>query len=160
MKPISFAAISFLAITVSAKLPCTNPYQYLHSPSSTTTQSPQHSGQSKVEAELARLTAAYEKEKESVAPIEAKSNIDRQNAIDAGNRMNSIVDRLEELNIDDAGKSELWRKYYEAKVEWVDLAARHNKQYRHYIKIRKERDDAQMALDLLLKKPGTNKGLQ
>ncbi|KAH9246177.1 hypothetical protein BASA81_016291 [Batrachochytrium salamandrivorans] len=161
MRPISFVAISFLAITVSAWSPWTNPYQNLPTspstttqseqpPQSTATQSPQHSGQSKVEAELARLWVAYQKEKKIVAPIETKSNIDKQNAIDVGGRMKSIAAKLEETDIDDDEKLELEKEHRETKMKWDVLTAEYNKHYRHYIQIRKGRDDAKIALDLLL----------
>ncbi|KAH9246175.1 hypothetical protein BASA81_016289 [Batrachochytrium salamandrivorans] len=161
MKPISFVAISFLAITVSAWSPWDSPYQNLPTspstttqseqpPQSTATQSPQHSGQDKVEAELARLTAVYQKEKKIVAPIEAKYNINKQNAIDVGGRMKSIAAKLEETDIDDDEKLKLEKKYREAKAEWVVLATKYNKYYRYYIKIRKKRCNAKIALELLL----------
>ncbi|KAJ1344624.1 hypothetical protein BSLG_000147 [Batrachochytrium salamandrivorans] len=150
MKPISFVAISFLAITVSAWSPWDSPYQNLPTspstttqseqpPQSTATQSPQHSGQDKVEAELARLTAVYQKEKDIVAPIEAKYNINKQNAIDVGGRMKSIAAKLEETDIDDDEKLELEKKYREAKAECVVLVAEHNKYYR--IKVDKDRSE-------------------
>ncbi|KAH6566524.1 hypothetical protein BASA60_009458 [Batrachochytrium salamandrivorans] len=134
MRPISFVAISFLAITVSAWSPWTNPYQNLPTspstttqseqpPQSTATQSPQHSGQSKVEAELARLWVAYQKEKKIVAPIETKSNIDKQNAIDVGGRMKSIAAKLEETDIDDDEKLELEKEHRETKMKWDVLTA-------------------------------------
>ncbi|KAH6590351.1 hypothetical protein BASA50_009326 [Batrachochytrium salamandrivorans] len=128
-----------------------NPYHNLPTSQSTATQSPQHSGQDKVEAEITRLTAAYEKERDSVAPTEAKYKSDKQNAMDARDRMNSIVAKLEETDIDDDERLELEKKYREARAEWVDLAARHNKHYRYYIKIRKGRDNARIELNLLLK---------
>ncbi|KAH9246178.1 hypothetical protein BASA81_016292 [Batrachochytrium salamandrivorans] len=150
MRLVSFVAISFLANTVSAWSPWTNPYQNLPTSPSTTTQSEQQCDQDKVEAELARLTAVYQKEKKIVAPIEAKSNIDKQKAIDAGGRMKSIAAKLEETDIDDDEKLELEKKYRDAEVKRDVLAANYNKHYRRYIKIRNKRDDAQMALELLL----------
>ncbi|KAH6566529.1 hypothetical protein BASA60_009463 [Batrachochytrium salamandrivorans] len=149
MRLISFVAISFLAITVSAKPPWTNPYQNLPTSPSTTTQSEQHSDQDKAEAEVTRLTAVYEKERDSVAPIEAKYKIDRQRTIDAGDRMNSIVDRLEETDIKNDEKSELEEEYRKAEMKWDDLTLNYNVHYRHYIQIRSKRDDAKIALDLL-----------
>ncbi|KAH6586588.1 hypothetical protein BASA61_006504 [Batrachochytrium salamandrivorans] len=71
--------------------------------------------------------------------------------MDARDRMNSIVAKLEETDIDDDERLELEKKYREARAEWVDLAARHNKHYRYYIKIRKGRDNARIELNLLLK---------
>ncbi|KAH6566527.1 hypothetical protein BASA50_009372 [Batrachochytrium salamandrivorans] len=162
MRLISFVAISFLAITASAMPPWDSPYQNLPTspstttqseqpPQSTATQSPQHSGQSKVEAEVTRLTEIYEKERGIVAPIETKYRTDKQNAIDAGNRVNLIVDRLEKTDIDDDKKLKLEKKYRDAKVKWDGLTAEYNIQYRYYIKTRKGRDNARIELDLLLK---------
>ncbi|KAH6596290.1 hypothetical protein BASA50_005334 [Batrachochytrium salamandrivorans] len=150
MRLISFAVISFLAITVSAVPPWTNLYQSLRSPPSTTTQSEQQCDQKKVEAELARLWAAYEKKRESIAPIEAKYKINKQNAMDAGNRVDSIIDGLEEPSINDDEISELDQQYHVAKAKWIDLATKYNKHYRYYVKIRKGREDARIALELLL----------
>ncbi|KAH6590396.1 hypothetical protein BASA50_009371 [Batrachochytrium salamandrivorans] len=116
MRLISFVAISFLAITVSAWSPWTNPYQN-EPPSQSTpdaTQSPQHSGQN------------------------------------VGDRMKSIADKLEEPDIENDEKLELEKEYREAKMKWDDLTAEYNIHYRHYIQIRKGRDDAKIALDLLL----------
>ncbi|KAH6563509.1 hypothetical protein BASA62_008472 [Batrachochytrium salamandrivorans] len=150
MKLISFVAISFLAITASAMPPWDNPYHNLPTSPSTATQSEQHSGQDKVEAELARLTAVYQKERDIVAPTEAKYKSDRQKIMDAGNRIDLISTKLEEPDIDDDEKSELEKKYYYAKAECVVLVAEHNKYHRYYIKIRKGRDDAKIELDLLV----------
>ncbi|KAH6590399.1 hypothetical protein BASA50_009374 [Batrachochytrium salamandrivorans] len=150
MKLISFVAISFLAITVSAKLPWTNPYQNLPTSPSTTTQSEQYSDQDKAEAEITRLTAVYEKERDSVAPIEAKYKIDRQKTIDVGNMMNSIADKSEEPNIKNDEKLELEEEYRKAKMKWDDLTINYNVHYRYYIQIRKGRDNARIALELLV----------
>ncbi|KAH6570767.1 hypothetical protein BASA62_004182 [Batrachochytrium salamandrivorans] len=119
MKPISFVAISFLAITVSAWSPWDNPYHNLPTSQSTATQSPQHSGQDKVEAEITRLTAAYEKERDSVAPTEAKYKSDKQNAMDARDRMNSIVAKLEETDIDDDERLELEKIFLREQIDHI-----------------------------------------
>ncbi|KAH6584588.1 hypothetical protein BASA61_007376 [Batrachochytrium salamandrivorans] len=150
MKPISFVAISFLAITVSAQAPWDSPYHNLPTSPSTATQSEQHSGQDKVEAEVARLTAAYEKERDIVAPTEAKYKSDKQKAIDAEDRMKSIAAKLKETDIDDDEKLELEKKYRDAEVKRDVLATKYNKHYRRYIKIRNGRDNARIALELLL----------
>ncbi|KAH6582586.1 hypothetical protein BASA61_008486 [Batrachochytrium salamandrivorans] len=70
--------------------------------------------------------------------------------MDAGNRVDSIVDRLKEPGIKDVEISKLDQQYHVAKAKWIDLAAKYNKHYRYYVKIRKGREDARIALELLM----------
>ncbi|KAH6571446.1 hypothetical protein BASA60_007158 [Batrachochytrium salamandrivorans] len=116
MKLISFVAISFLAITVSAQAPQKYFYKSLRS-----SQSPQQFNQA-----------------------------ERQEITDIKDKVDLIVDQLEEPDIDDDKKLELDRQYHAYKAEWTDLKVEYHRQYPDYTKARKKRDDAKAALDLLM----------
>ncbi|KAH9272408.1 hypothetical protein BASA83_005214 [Batrachochytrium salamandrivorans] len=133
MKLISFVAVSFLAITVSAW-----PHWSLRQFS-----------QAEVEAEIEKLTAAYEEEEASFSPIGIKTRIDRQEVIDTTNRVNSISVRLKETGLNDNDIRELQGKYRVARAEWDNLDHKYNKQYPIYVSARQKRDNAKAVLYLL-----------
>ncbi|KAH6561107.1 hypothetical protein BASA62_010065 [Batrachochytrium salamandrivorans] len=87
MRLISFVAISFLAITVSAQPPQDHLYQSL-----------QQSDQAEVEQ--ARLTAAYEKEKAIFSPVNRRLKISMQEITDLKDKMNSIAVKFKETDLD------------------------------------------------------------
>ncbi|KAH9272496.1 hypothetical protein BASA83_005305 [Batrachochytrium salamandrivorans] len=102
MRLISFVAISFLAITVSAKPP-RSPWQF---------------SQDEVEAEIERLKAEYKKEEESFFPMDDDVKIKRQTAIVLIDGVNSIAAKLKQTDLNSYTKSELENEYRAAKAEW------------------------------------------
>ncbi|KAH6567692.1 hypothetical protein BASA62_005906 [Batrachochytrium salamandrivorans] len=114
MRLISFVAISFLAITVSAKPP-RSPWQF---------------SQDEVEAEIERLKAEYKKEEESFFPMDDDVKIKRQTAIVLIDGVNSIAAKLKQTDLNSYTKSELENEYRAAKAEWDRFSKRCNKHYR------------------------------
>ncbi|KAH6594195.1 hypothetical protein BASA61_004072 [Batrachochytrium salamandrivorans] len=80
MRLISFIAISFLAITVSAWPP----------------RSPRQFSQDEIQAEIERLKAKYKKEEEIFAPMDDDVKIKRQTAIVLIDGVNSIAAEIGE----------------------------------------------------------------
>ncbi|KAH6588648.1 hypothetical protein BASA50_010609 [Batrachochytrium salamandrivorans] len=106
MRLISFVAISFLAITVSAYPGLGTPSQStttedIQSPPSIAPQGEQQFDQDGVQAERARLTAAYEKEDESFSPMNSRLEINRQEITDLTAKANLIAIRFRETDLDD-----------------------------------------------------------
>ncbi|KAH6567717.1 hypothetical protein BASA50_003974 [Batrachochytrium salamandrivorans] len=146
MKLISFVAISFLAITVSAKPPLRNSlYQSIRS-----SQSSRQFDQAEVEAEIERLREAHEKEEKIFAPIENDAKINRQNAIALIDKVSSISAELKLTAADSDARSELERKHYYAKTQFDILNSKYDNQFSSYSKAKQKRDDAKAAVDLLV----------
>ncbi|KAH6598047.1 hypothetical protein BASA50_003930 [Batrachochytrium salamandrivorans] len=134
MKLISFIAISFLAITVSAWPP----------------RSPRQFSQDEIQAEIERLKAKYKKEEEIFAPMDDDVKIKRQTAIVLIDGVNSIIAELEKTGLDRGEKSELDRQYHVAKAEVDVLNSEYHRQYSSYANARQKYTDAKAALGLLM----------
>ncbi|KAH9272480.1 hypothetical protein BASA83_005289 [Batrachochytrium salamandrivorans] len=139
MKLISFIAISFLAITVSAKPHRNSPYQNIRL-----------SDQDKVEVELERLREAYEEEEAIFAPIEKGFKIRRQNAWILKNRADLIVVRLKQTAAGSDARLILKEKYNAVKAQSDSLHAEYSEHYPGYVSAREKYDNAKAALGLLV----------
>ncbi|KAH9269298.1 hypothetical protein BASA83_008660 [Batrachochytrium salamandrivorans] len=122
MRLISFVAISFLAITVSAQPglgtpPQTTTTEDIQSPPSIAPQGEQQSDQDGVQAERARLTAAYEKEDESFSSMNSRLEINRQEITDLTAKANLIAIRFRETGLDDDDRRTLKKEYYGYKAK-------------------------------------------
>ncbi|KAH6567716.1 hypothetical protein BASA62_005931 [Batrachochytrium salamandrivorans] len=144
MKLISFITISFLAITVSAWPHRNSPYQNIRS-----SQSPRQFDQDEVEAEIERLTTEYEKEQDSFFPMDDDVNIRRQNAMDLGSKVNSIIAEFEKTGLNSYVRLELEGEYYDARMKWDDAVTEYNEQLPDYETARQKYNDAKAALYLL-----------
>ncbi|KAH6571445.1 hypothetical protein BASA50_003963 [Batrachochytrium salamandrivorans] len=133
MKLISFVAISFLAITVSAQAP----------------QSSRKFDQAEVEAEIARLTVEYETKEEIFAPIESRFKIKKKNAVIFKKRADLIIAQLKQAAADSDEKRKLEERYYNVKAQSDWLHVKYHRQYPYYAKLREVRDDAKAVLGLL-----------
>ncbi|KAH9249503.1 hypothetical protein BASA83_008656 [Batrachochytrium salamandrivorans] len=141
MRLISFVAISFLAITVSAQAPWDSPYQSLQQ-------------FDQAEVEQARLTAAYEKENAIFSSMNSRLKIDMQEIIDLKDKANLIAIRFRETDLDDNDKRKLRGEYYDVKAKLDVLVAEYNKQLLVFIKIRTACDSVWAALNLLMENQG------
>ncbi|KAH6567707.1 hypothetical protein BASA62_005922 [Batrachochytrium salamandrivorans] len=144
MKLISFIAISFLAITVSAKPPPRYSYKSIRS-----SQSSRQFSQAEVEDEIERLTVEYEKEEDIFAPIENDAKIKRQNVWTLKKQAALIMVELRETAAGSDARSKLDQKYYDAKTQFDVLNSEYHRQYPDYAKLRRVRDDAKAVLGLL-----------
>ncbi|KAH6573574.1 hypothetical protein BASA61_001615 [Batrachochytrium salamandrivorans] len=146
MKLISFVAISFLAITVSAQAPQKYSYQNIRS-----SQSPRQFDQAEVEAEIERLTVEYEKEEEIFSSIKIDVKIKRQNAWTLKNQADLIAAELKEAGLNSHARLELEGKHRAYKAEWTDLNVEYeDQQFPRYAKAKERRDNAKAVLDLLM----------
>ncbi|KAH9249504.1 hypothetical protein BASA83_008655 [Batrachochytrium salamandrivorans] len=137
MRLISFVAISFLAITVSAQPPQDHLYQSL-----------QQSDQAEVEQ--ARLTAAYEKEKAIFSPVNRRLKISMQEITDLKDKMNSIAVKFKETDLDDNDEWKLKKEHRDAKARLDVLITKYDEKFLDFIKLRTACDSAWAALNLLL----------
>ncbi|KAH9249501.1 hypothetical protein BASA81_012765 [Batrachochytrium salamandrivorans] len=158
MRLISFVALSFLAITVSAYPGLGTPSQStttedIQSPPSIAPQGEQQFDQDGVQAERARLTAAYEKEDESFSPVNSRFKISMQQITDLKDKMNSIATRLKETDLAN-DKLELKKEHRDVKAKLDVLIAEYNEQLSEFIKIGTACDFAWAALNLLLENQG------
>ncbi|KAH6572132.1 hypothetical protein BASA62_003600 [Batrachochytrium salamandrivorans] len=138
MKLISFVAISFLAITVSA-------YPGLGTPP----QSPRQFDQGEIQAELDRLRMDYDEKQVPFYPMNIEIKIEGQKAMDVWHEMDSIVTKLDGAGPNSFETVELWKKYHAAVAEWDRLKPKYDRQYQSYKKVRKVRENAKAALDLM-----------
>ncbi|KAH6588744.1 hypothetical protein BASA61_005837 [Batrachochytrium salamandrivorans] len=95
------------------------------------------------------MTAAYEEEERYFSPIEIKTRIDRQNAMDLIDGVNSIAAELKRTDISDDVRLKLDQQYPNARAQSEEVTIKYNEQYPHYANLRKVRDDAKAALYLL-----------
>ncbi|KAH9249498.1 hypothetical protein BASA83_008662 [Batrachochytrium salamandrivorans] len=159
MRLISFVAISFLAITVSAYPGLGTPSQStttedIQSPPSIAPQGEQQFDQDGVQAERARLTAAYEKEDESFSSMNSRLEINRQEITDLTAKANLIAIRFRETDLDDDDRRTLKKEYYGYKANLDVLIAEYNEQSLEFVKIGTACDFAWAALNLLLENQG------
>ncbi|KAH6569652.1 hypothetical protein BASA60_008161 [Batrachochytrium salamandrivorans] len=134
MKLISFVAISFLAITVSAWPP----------------RSPRQFSQDEIQAEIDRLREAYEEEERIFAPIENDAKIKRQTAIALIHKGDSIVAQLKEAGLNGYTKPGLEKKYDVAKARFGVLNSEYEDQLSSYASARQKYTDAKAELELLM----------
>ncbi|KAH6567971.1 hypothetical protein BASA60_008803 [Batrachochytrium salamandrivorans] len=139
MKLISFVAISFLAITVSAWPPLSN-----------SNQSPHQFDQGEIQAELDGLRMDYEQKQATFYPLNIEIKSEKQKAMDVWHEMDSIVTKLNEVGISSDEKLKLKKEYHAAGVKWDELKLKYDRQYQSYKKVRKVRENAKAALDLLM----------
>ncbi|KAH6594495.1 hypothetical protein BASA61_004000 [Batrachochytrium salamandrivorans] len=107
----------------------------IQSPPSIAPQGEQQFDQDGVQAERARLTAAYEKEDESFSPVNSRFKISMQQITDLKDKMNSIATRLKETDLDDNDKLELKKEHRDVKAKLDVLIAEYNEQLSEFIKI-------------------------
>ncbi|KAH9248158.1 hypothetical protein BASA81_014189 [Batrachochytrium salamandrivorans] len=138
MKLISFVAISFLAITVSA-------YPGLGTPP----QSSRRFDQGEIQAELDGLKIDYEQKQVTFYPMDIEIKNEKQKVMDVWHEMELIIAKLEDTGISSVETSELWKKYHAAVAEWDRLKPKYDKKHQIYKKVRKVRDSAKAELDLM-----------
>ncbi|KAH6572135.1 hypothetical protein BASA62_003603 [Batrachochytrium salamandrivorans] len=138
MKLISFVAISFLAITVSA-------YPGLGTPP----QSPRRFDQGEIQAELDELGMDYEQKQVTFYPMDIKIKNEKQEAMDVWHEIDWIVTKLDEASPNSVEKSKLEKEYHAAGIKWDELKLKYDKQYQIYKKVRKVREYAKAVLDLM-----------
>ncbi|KAH6578984.1 hypothetical protein BASA50_003248 [Batrachochytrium salamandrivorans] len=170
MKLISFAAISLLAITVSAypqqststqdvqsyqstSTPTSQPSQStstndVQSSQSTSTQTPQQPDQGKVQAKLEQLMKFYIKEETRFAPVDRNLKDEEQNVMEIEKGLNSIIVELQDTSLSSDRKSELKEKYDNGKELLEGLYAEYKEHCRHHKMLRKMRNDAKASLQL------------
>ncbi|KAH6585513.1 hypothetical protein BASA50_001122 [Batrachochytrium salamandrivorans] len=139
MKLISFVAISFLAITVSA-------YPGLGTPP----QSPRRFDQGEIQAELDGLKMNYEQKQMTFYPMDIEIKNEKQKVMGVWDDMELIIAKLEDTGISSDETSELWKEYRAAEVKWDELKLKYDKKHQSYAKIRKVRDSAKAELYLLM----------
>ncbi|KAH6567704.1 hypothetical protein BASA50_003960 [Batrachochytrium salamandrivorans] len=144
MKLISFVAISFLAITVSAQAPQKYSYKSLRA-----SQSPRQFSQAEILVELKELTAAYEEEKKIFAPIESIFRAKGHEYAIIHNRMMLTDIRSEETGLDRAEKSKRQKEYHNAVIKWEAFGNDYDKIYPGYKQARIKYNNARAVLYLL-----------
>ncbi|KAH9248160.1 hypothetical protein BASA81_014191 [Batrachochytrium salamandrivorans] len=69
--------------------------------------------------------------------------------MDVWHEMDSIVTKLDGAGPNSFETVELWKKYHAAVAEWDRLKPKYDRQYQSYKKVRKVRENAKAALDLM-----------
>ncbi|KAH6600681.1 hypothetical protein BASA50_002065 [Batrachochytrium salamandrivorans] len=143
MKLISFAALSFLAITVSA-------YPGLDTPSQGAEQSQSlQPSQDEIQAEMERLETIRKTKKGVFILTQNKLNKVQQEVIPLGRKMDNTKAKMQKPGLSSEEKSELEKQYNEAEAAFADFTVRCKKQNQLYADAMSASDDASARERLL-----------
>ncbi|KAH6599523.1 hypothetical protein BASA61_002539 [Batrachochytrium salamandrivorans] len=160
MKLISFAALSFLAITVSA-------YPGLDAPSQGAEQSQsKQPSQDEVRAEMERLEMIREEKRVTFILTQNKLNEVQQEVISLGREMDNTKAEMQKTGLSSEKKLELEKQYNEVEAAFEDFTVRCSEQSQLYADVVDASDDASARERLLednqklLAKYNTEHGVQ
>ncbi|KAH6602216.1 hypothetical protein BASA61_001340 [Batrachochytrium salamandrivorans] len=159
MKLISFAAISLLAITVSAYPPPSTSTEDTQTPQSTSTQTPQipqdasqdmhQSDQHIAQGELEDLEKAYEELENRISEIYNNIGMLEQTKLELKSEMEKIGVEISNEGITRNEKVRLWGEYNVNFGGWKKAYTEVKVKQEELEKVKKERDGVKAELDAL-----------